>query len=105
MTITHNEQAKHWELFSDEGAKMGELAYMHGGNRELYATHTEVYPAFEGQGYAAKLLQAFADWAAQQGYTIVPVCAYVKQAFRKHPQRYAAVIKKRKPAGRQRKSG
>lgn len=94
MEIQHIEEKKRFDLLSDDGTRMGEIEYMKGGNNELYATHTEVFPEYEGHGYAAKLLDAMAAWAEENGYTIVPVCPYVVRAFQKYPEKYAAVIKK-----------
>lgn len=93
MDIKHDEAAKRFNLYDEDGTKMGEIEYMKGGNNELYATHTEVFPEFEGRGLAAKLLDAMAAFAEEKGAKIVPVCPYVIHAFQKYPEKYAAVIK------------
>lgn len=91
--MVHNTQAKKFELYGSDGVHIGEIEYRSGGNKDLYATHTEVFPAYEGQGYARQLLDALAGYAEENGYKIVPICPYVISAFRKSPEKYAAVIK------------
>lgn len=92
MEIKHLEDQRLFVLYSDTGAPMGEIAYTPRGG-ELHATHTRVFPEYEGQGLAAKLLDALADYARQQQLTIVPVCSYVVHAFAKYPAKYADVMK------------
>lgn len=93
MNVAHNPEKKCFEIFNDENTKMGLIEYMNGGNNEIYATHTEVFPEFEGQGLARHLLDAMVAWAEQENLKIVPVCGYVIGAFKKYPEKYAAVIK------------
>lgn len=93
MKIVHNESQRRFELYDDGGERIGEIEYRNGGNRDLYATHTEVNPQHEGKGYAKQLLNALADFAERNHYKIVPVCPYVTACFRKDPDRYAAVTK------------
>ncbi|MDL2219136.1 N-acetyltransferase [Ruminococcaceae bacterium OttesenSCG-928-O06] len=93
MKITHNEEKTRFDLYDDAGTHVGEIEYMRGGNNELYATHTEVFPGSEGKGYAGHLLQALVDYAAGQDAKIVPICGYVKAKFTNEPEKYAAVIK------------
>lgn len=93
MKIEHAENDKRFNLYNEDGVLMGEIEYKKGGNNELYATHTEIFPEFEGQGLARHLLDALVDWAVAQDAKIVPICPYVVQAFKKYPQKYANVIK------------
>lgn len=41
-----------------------------------YIVHTEVIPAFGGQGIARKLVLMVAEAAQEQGIPVVPVCSY-----------------------------
>jgi len=55
-----------------------------GGHRRVF-THTEIDPAFEGQGLAGVLVQgALADVRAS-GRRVVPVCPYVAAYVKRHP--------------------
>lgn len=49
------------------------------------AEHTLVPREFEGQGIAAKLVNALIADARAQGFLIEPQCSYVAAQFRRHP--------------------
>lgn len=91
MRIVHDETACQFVMLAEDGTRMGEIEYE---NRDgvLYATHTQVLPLYEGQGHAARLLDALAAYAESKGVKIVPVCSYVVSAFRRYPEKYAAVM-------------
>lgn len=93
MEIKHNEEKQRFELYGENGAHMGEIEYKNGGNNDIYATHTEVFPQYEGKGHAATLLDTMVAWAKENNRKIVPICPYVIAAFKKYPDKYAAVIK------------
>ena len=48
--------------------------------------HTEVNPAYNGQGIAAQLVKAVVDAARQAKVKIVPLCPYAKKQFDKNPE-------------------
>ena len=48
--------------------------------------HTEVLPAFEGKGLAARLTRHALDDVRAQGLWAIPVCDYVVGYIRKHPE-------------------
>ncbi|WP_327089421.1 N-acetyltransferase [Nonomuraea sp. NBC_01738] len=54
-------------------------------------THTEVEPAYEGQGLAAKLVGFALDASRDAGLAMVPICPYVKAYIGKHPE-YADLV-------------
>lgn len=76
-------------LFSDE-SKAGEMA-ISVRDKKLTVYHTEVYPEFEGNGFAAILLERLVEYAKQNGLKILPLCPYVNAQFRRHPGQYADV--------------
>ena len=45
-------------------------------------THTEVDPAYGGQGIARKLIEALIEAARSSGAKIVPVCSYAEKMMR-----------------------
>ncbi len=92
MKLLHDEAKKRFDLYDVDDSHIGEIEYMKGGGNQLFATHTEVFPGYEGKGYARQLLDALVAYAVEQKATIVPICPYVIAAFKKHPERYAAVI-------------
>lgn len=48
-------------------------------------THTGVPPALQGQGLAARLVQAGLEWAEESGYKVQPACSYVARHIERHP--------------------
>jgi predicted GNAT family acetyltransferase len=53
--------------------------------------HTEVPPAFSGQGHAATLARGALDDARSRGLTVRPDCPYVAAYIDKHPD-YADLV-------------
>jgi len=74
-TVTRNDEASRYEIrVGDTLAGFAEIKLREG---EILFTHTEVDPAFQGQGLAPVLAgEALAD-AAKSGDTIVPYCSYI----------------------------
>jgi predicted GNAT family acetyltransferase len=52
----------------------------------MHLIHTEVPPALEGRGIAARLAQAALDHAQANGLKVLPRCSYVRAYMRRHPQ-------------------
>lgn len=74
-TVTRNDESSRYEIrVGDTLAGFAEIKLRDG---EILFTHTEVDPAFQGQGLASILAgEALAD-AAASGDTIVPYCPYI----------------------------
>ncbi|GGM39100.1 GNAT family N-acetyltransferase [Microbacterium saperdae] len=82
ITVTRNDDASRYEIRSDDTlAGFAEFDLRPGSIR---FTHTEVDPAFQGQGLAGKLAAyALAD-AAASGDAIVPLCPYIARYLETH---------------------
>lgn len=52
----------------------------------LALVHTEVPPALEGRGIAARLVAAALEHARAAGLRIRPVCSYVRVYVNRHPE-------------------
>ncbi|MBR0374027.1 MAG: N-acetyltransferase [Mogibacterium sp.] len=48
--------------------------------------HTNVDPAYGGQGIAGRLVAAVVDAARAEGVKVVPVCSYAVRQFEKHAE-------------------
>jgi predicted GNAT family acetyltransferase len=57
----------------------------------IHLVHTEVLPAFNGQGHAATLARSALDDARTRGLTVHPDCPYVAAYVAKHPE-YADLV-------------
>lgn len=82
ITVTRDDDAARYEIRSDDTlAGFAEFELRPGSIR---FTHTEVDPAFQGQGLAGKLAAyALAD-AAASGDAIVPLCPYIARYLETH---------------------
>jgi uncharacterized protein len=55
----------------------------------MHITHTGVHPSLQGQGIAAKLIDAAFEHARTNALKIDPVCSYVRVYIRRHPESQA----------------
>ncbi len=83
IDVSHNLDAHRFETTVD-GAH-GEAVYQRIGNT-LHLVHTEVAPQLEGRGIAGALVEAMLDYAAANGFKVVPQCSYVRAWMRRHPE-------------------
>ena len=86
--VRHNAEQHRFEAGTDGNPAL--LNYrVHGNVVEI--VHTEVPPAYQGQGLAGKLATAALDWARAGGHKVLPSCSYVKTFIAKHAQ-YADLL-------------
>jgi predicted GNAT family acetyltransferase len=52
----------------------------------LLFTHTEVLPAYEGQGLGSKLARFALDAVRERGVQAIPACKFIAGYIRKHPE-------------------
>jgi predicted GNAT family acetyltransferase len=83
LTVTHNEEAQRFELLVDGLRAL--LTYRRFSDR-IVLVHTEVPQPLEGHGLAAKLSRFALDFARANHLRVVPLCPYVSNFIRKHPE-------------------
>ena len=66
-----------------DGARAGFAQYVRRGGRVIFV-HTEIDPAFEGQGLGGRLAQGALDHAREQGAPVVPLCPFIAGWLDKH---------------------
>jgi predicted GNAT family acetyltransferase len=94
--VIEDEAQERYELFVD-GTRAGRLEYRgHGPMRAL--THTEVDPAYEGQGLGSQLIRAVLDDQRANGRHILPMCPFVRAYLDRHPEDVELVEPKQRPA-------
>jgi len=49
-------------------------------------THTEVDPAFEGQGIGSRLARSVLDTAREEKLAVLPYCPFIKGWIANHPE-------------------
>ncbi|HZY17889.1 MAG TPA: GNAT family N-acetyltransferase [Ramlibacter sp.] len=81
-TVRDNEQRSRFEVEVD-GRVAGFIDYRD-QDGVLALVHTEVDPAYEGQGLAGQLAQHALEAARRSGRKVVPSCSYVAAYIRRH---------------------
>ena len=82
MTPQHEPERQRFTLPT---SPVSVLDYQLSGGRVVF-THTGVPPALQGQGLAARLVEAGLHWARTQGLKVVPACSYVHVYIQRHPE-------------------
>ncbi len=82
---------EHRFVISVDGRPAGFMDYQVRGD-EFLAIHTEIDPAFEGQGLAGALVRHVLDEVRDTGLALKPLCPYVRSYLGKHPE-YADLVR------------
>ena len=88
--VTDVPEKGRFEARDDAGELAGVVTYQLTGPIVVY-THTEVDPAFEGQGVGSVLARAVMDDARARNRTVVPLCPFIGGWLEKHPE-YEAIV-------------
>ncbi|HEU4425454.1 MAG TPA: GNAT family N-acetyltransferase [Pilimelia sp.] len=82
--VVDNPHARRYELWLGE-TRAGVIEYrMAPGTIQLI--HTEVDPAFAGQGLGGRLVAGALDDIRARGLKLVPRCPFVRAYLRRHPE-------------------
>jgi uncharacterized protein len=74
----------------DGSKEIGEMVIgILGTSMRVY--HTEVNPAYEGQGLARKLLDTMVSYARENHLKVTPLCEFVHAQFKRHPDDFADI--------------
>jgi predicted GNAT family acetyltransferase len=85
IEVRLNEAENRYEGWS-EGVLAGFAEYQL-AKKLIVFTHTEVDPAFEGQGVGSQIAKyALDDVAAKAEYKVMPLCPFIKVYIQKHPE-------------------
>jgi uncharacterized protein len=82
--VTERPERHRYEIMVDD-ALAGYTLFTVDGDVAIMP-HTEIDPAFEGQGLATKLIQGALDDARSRGLKVVPRCQFVGAFIEKHPE-------------------
>jgi predicted GNAT family acetyltransferase len=78
-----------FEITVDD-APAGFAQYIRRGGRIVFV-HTEIDPAFEGQGLGSKLAAGALDAVKAAGEPVVPLCPFIARFIERHPE-YADLV-------------
>ena len=82
-TVTRNDDAARYEI-TVEGAVAGFTEIEPDGSGRVVFPHTEIDPAYKGQGLGGILVREALSDAARRGETIVPMCSFVRKYLREN---------------------
>ncbi|MDD6155305.1 MAG: GNAT family N-acetyltransferase [Eubacteriales bacterium] len=91
MEIKSN-RSRTWAV-DEDGRKMGEIDHPILGDSSVTIHHTEVDPAYKGQGVAGAMMENYAEQLRKEGRRAIVTCSYAKDWFNKHPE-YSDVLMK-----------
>jgi predicted GNAT family acetyltransferase len=84
LTITESRDGAKGRYVLDEPGGASELTYRLDGTR-MIIDHTYTPPALRGRGTAGKLVERAVADARSRGWSVVPVCPYVKARIDRTP--------------------
>jgi predicted GNAT family acetyltransferase len=88
-TLTDNPSELRYELHVD-GELAGQIRYRRRPDA-IVLVHTDVEPRFEGHGLGSRLVQGALDDLRARGLAVVPLCPFVAEFIRHHPD-YADLV-------------
>lgn len=91
LQIVNNEGEKRYE--ADLGDAIAKIEYIPTKTMIVF-THTEVPPAYEGQGIANKMIRHVLDEARANNMQVNPMCPFVKLFVARHPE-YRDIVPER----------
>ena len=88
--VTNSTQRHRFEM-SVDGALAGFADYRDHGKRRAF-THTEIDPAYEGQGLGSRLVRHVLDDARANGFEVLPYCPFVRAFIAGHMDDYGDLV-------------
>jgi predicted GNAT family acetyltransferase len=84
ITIAHEPEHHRYAIAAD-GEQVGFARYREQPG-EIVVTHTEIAPAFGGQGLGSRLVAHVLDDARRRHVGVVPACPFVRDYIAVHPE-------------------
>ena len=89
--VRDNPEELRYELVRD-GEVIGVILYR-ATPGVIALVHTDVEPAFEGEGVGSRLVAGALDDIRARGLRLVPVCPFVAAYLRRHPEQRDLVVR------------
>jgi len=84
IDVVDNDELRRFEITVD--GKVAGFAIYRTEPGAVVFTHTEIDPAFEGQGLGSKLAAAALKDVRDRGLEIVPLCPFIAAYLKRHPE-------------------
>lgn len=85
MTNTVRDDSAHQRFELEVGGDLAFIDYRRDGGK-VFMTHAEVPPALRGGGIGSALVKAALALVRERGEKVVPLCSFVAQYMRRHPE-------------------
>ncbi|WP_433498018.1 GNAT family N-acetyltransferase [Sphaerimonospora sp. CA-214678] len=85
IEVAHNPEASRYEIRVD-GVLAGFADYRTRPGARMVFTHTEISEEFGGRGLGSRLIREALDSARAAGATVTPLCEFVAEYIRRHPE-------------------
>jgi len=92
VTLRDNADEQVLEAVTDDGTVAGYLDYRR-RDGTLIAVHTEVDPAFEGQGIGGQIAEGVVALVRETGEKLRPDCEFIASWLEKHPEADDVVVR------------
>jgi uncharacterized protein len=89
LRIEDNREQSRFEVFV--GASLAGFTDYHAQPGLITLLHTEIYPAFEGQGLGTRFVSGTLDEIRGRGERVLPICPFVRAFLQRHPE-YADLV-------------
>jgi predicted GNAT family acetyltransferase len=88
ITITHSEEGAkgRYEARVEGKDGVGELTYSRMSANKIIADHTGVDDSLRGTGVGKALVERLVADARSEGFTIVPLCPFIRAQSQRHPE-------------------
>jgi predicted GNAT family acetyltransferase len=85
LSVRDNREELRYELVRG-GEVLGFLLYRIEPDGAVVLVHTDVEPAYEGQGLGTVLVKGALDDLRERGVRAIPLCPFVRAYIRRHPE-------------------
>jgi predicted GNAT family acetyltransferase len=88
ITITRTEEGSkgRYEARVESQDGVGELTFSRMSPTRIIADHTGVDDSLRGTGVGKALVERLISDARNEGFTIVPLCPFVRSQYQRHPE-------------------
>ena len=90
LQIDDNPEKHRYEALVD-GELVGFIQYRL-QDRRMTMVHTEVEPAYEGQGVGSELAKVALEDVRERGLELVPRCPFIARYVQRHPDLYLDLV-------------
>jgi len=92
VTLRENAEKHYIEAVTEDGTVAGWVDYDRTADGTFVAIHTEVDPAFEGEGIGGQIAEGIVAMVRETGQRLRPDCPFVAEWLRRHPEAHDVLL-------------